>query len=215
MARLIDLTHSLEDGQAVFPGDPEVRIEAAGTVATQRYNLTRLSLGSHAGTHLDAPYHFFEEGRRVDQIDLARLYGPATLVDLAPGSALAAETRLTVEMLARHEGAFEEGARVIYRTGWDRWHGKAEFFEGFPSLTVEAARWIAARKIGLLGMDTPSPSEEWLEVHQVLLAKGVEIVIVESLANLDQLPERFTLAALPLKLRGRDGAPVRAVGICE
>jgi arylformamidase len=89
------------------------------------------------------------------------------------------------------------------------------FFDDFPSLTQEAASYLVARGIRLLGMDTPTPSRDWLEVHRVLLGQPAEVVIVESLAHLDQLPDEFTFIGFPLLFKGRDGSPIRAVGLCE
>ena len=172
-------------------------------------------MGTHQGTHLDAPRHFFEDGRGVDAIALERCFGPATLIDLAPGGALPAKCPITVEMLAPFAECFAPGARVVYRTGWDRQFGRPEFFTEYPTLTLDAARWIAERRIALLGMDTPTPSVEAVECHRLLLAPGVEIVILEALTGLDALPSRFTLSALPLKVRDGDGAPVRAVAILD
>jgi len=100
---------------------------------------------------------------------------------------------------------------VIYRTGWSHAFGTETFFKEFPTLTLDAARWMAERQIGMIGMDTPTPSTDWLECHHILLAKDVEIVIVEGLTNLDQLPETFRFIGFPLKLAGRDGSPIRAV----
>jgi arylformamidase len=211
MPTLIDLSHPLEHGQLNFPFDPKISILPHNTIASIGYNITQLSLSTHQGTHLDAPYHFFDDGRTVDQIALSRFCGPATLVDLAPGSHLPAGNPVTLAMLLPHEDAFQPGARIIYRTGWDRQFGRPEFFTQFPTLTLEAARWIASRQIGLLGMDTPTPSTEWKECHHILLAKGVEIVIVEGLTHLDQLPPRFTFIGFPLNIKGRDGSPIRAV----
>jgi arylformamidase len=104
---------------------------------------------------------------------------------------------------------------VIYRTGWDQTFGTPECFSDFPSLTLEAARWIAARRIGLLGMDTLTPSADWKEVHLALLHRDVEIVIVEGLTNLARLPEHFTFIGFPLNIQGRDGSPIRAVALVE
>ena len=215
MVKLIDLSHPLEHGQLNFPLDPKISVVVHNTVATIGYNITQISLSTHQGTHLDVPFHFYDDGKTVDQMPLERFYGPAVLVDLAPGSCLPAKTPITVEMLAPHARKFQPGAKVIYRTGWDRTFGTPECFTDFPTLTLDAARWIAERRIGLLGMDTLTPSTEWKEVHLLLLGKGVEIVIVEGLTNLDQLPERFTLAAFPLNIKGRDGSPIRAVAIVE
>lgn len=160
---------------------------------------------------MDAPFHFYDDGKTIDQMRLEQFYGPATLVDLAPGSFLEGKTPLTVELFEPHADKFQPGAKIIYRTGWSRKFGTPEFFAEFPTLTLEAAQWIADREIGLLGMDTPTPSTDWLECHHILLKCGVEIVVVEALTNLDQLPENFTFIGFPLNLKGRDGAPIRAV----
>ena len=211
MPRFIDLSHPLADGLPNFPNDPQLSVKVHTTVAQSGYNLSHLSLSSHQGTHLDAPFHFYDDGATLDQIPLARFCGPATLVDLAPGGVLPASTPLTVDTFAPHAAAFTPGGRVLYRTGWDREFGTPRFFTEFPTLTLDAARWIASRGIGLLGMDTPTPSTDWLECHHILLAKGVEIVIVEGLTNLDRLPPTFRFIGFPLNIPGRDGSPIRAV----
>lgn len=212
---LIDLSHPLEDGQLNFPFDPKISIVVHNTVSSIGYNISQISMSSHQGTHLDAPFHFYDDGKTLDQMRLEQFYGPATLIDLAPGGALEAGTPLTVEMFEAHAAAFEPDAKIIYRTGWDRMFGHPEFFSDFPTLTLDAARWIADRGIGMLGMDTPTPSTDWLECHHILLAEGVEIVIVEGLTNLEQLPRHFTFMGFPLNLKGRDGSPIRAVALVD
>jgi kynurenine formamidase len=212
MATLIDLSHPLEHGQLVYPKDPKIEVTWDRTVQEHGVNVSRLVMGSHQGTHLDAPFHFFEDGATLDQIPLERFFGPAELVDLAPGGMLEPKSPITAQMLSEHHGAFQPGAKVICRTGWHRMFGRPEFFADLPSLTLEAAEWIAGQGIGLLGMDTPTPSKiAGRPCHYALLRKGVEIVIVEGLANLDQLPQRFTFIGFPLNLKGRDGSPIRAV----
>jgi len=215
MTRLIDLSHPLEHDQLNFPSDPKLSIVTHNTVDAIGYNISKISLSSHQGTHLDAPFHFYTDGKTIDQMTLDQFYGPAKLVDLAPGSYLPAKTPLTVEMFEAHAQAFEPNSKVIYRTGWDRAFNTPEFFTDFPTLTLEASRWIADRKIGLLGMDTPTPSTQWLECHHILLEKKVQIVIVEGLTHLDQLPEQFTFIGFPMNLKGRDGSPIRAVAVVE
>ncbi len=214
--KLIDLSHPLEHGQLNFPFDPKISVVPHGSTATLKYNITQISLSTHQGTHLDAPYHFFDNGKTLDQMQLTQFYGPATLIDLAPGKFLKAKTPLTVEMFAPYEAVFKPDAKIIYRTGWDRAFGKPEYFAEFPTLTLDAARWIASKKIGLLGMDTPTPSADWLECHHILLRKGVEIVIVEGLTNLKKVPAypaQFTFIGFPLNIKGRDGSPIRAVAV--
>jgi kynurenine formamidase len=211
--RFIDLTHQLEDEQPAFPGDPTPRIKPFHSLSDAGYNTTRFALGSHQGTHLDAPFHFFRDGVTVDRIPLETLHGPATLADLAPGGELGRRAVISAEMLAAHEAAFQPGARVIYRTGWESRFGDRDFYEKYPSLTSEAAEWIAARGVALLGMDTPSPAEDYEKVHKSLLGAGV--IVIEGLTNLAQLPGEFVLSAFPLKLKGRDGAPIRAVAMVD
>ena len=132
MTRLIDLSHPLEHGQLNFPFDPKIAVLAHNSVASIGYNMTQISMATHQGTHLDVPFHFYDNGLTVDQMPLERFYGPAVLVDLAPGGDLPARTPITVEMLAPHAAKFQPGAKVIYRTGWDRTFGTAECFSDFP-----------------------------------------------------------------------------------
>ncbi len=212
---LIDLSHPLEHGQFNFPFDPKISVLVHHTVASIGYNMTQISMATHQGTHLDAPYHFYDDGKPIDQMPLEQFYGPATLVDLAPGGFLEAGTPLTVAMFEAHAEVFQPGARIVYRTGWDRMFGDPRFFSDFPTLTQDAASWIASRKIGMLGMDTPTPSTDWKEVHLILLAADVEILIVEALTHLEKLPEHFTFIGFPLNIVGRDGSPIRAVAVVD
>lgn len=209
--KIIDLSHSIWDEQPCYPGDPVPRVRPFDSIAEAGYNTTRLAIGSHQSTHLDAPFHYFHKGQTVDRIPLEQLYGPATLVDLAPDSELGEQASIGPPMFEAHAEAFQPGARVLYRTGWGVRFGKSGYFRRHPSLTVEAAQWIAERRIVLLGMDTPSPAEDPDEVHKILLGAGV--IIVESLAHLEELPREFLFIAFPLRLTGRDGSPVRAAAV--
>jgi kynurenine formamidase len=162
---------------------------------------------------VDAPLHFLAGGRSVDELPLEKLVGPARLIDLASGGQLEAGARLGVEALAPFAEFIRPGARLLCRTGWDRRFGGPGFYDGYPSIDPTAARLLAERGIWLLGLDTPSPSVEPEEVHRILLGAGV--VILEALTGLERLPDEFLLAALPLKLRGGDGSPARAVAILD
>jgi arylformamidase len=209
--RLIDLTHPLRDGLPSFPGDPPLSIKPAGTIETTRCNNSQIEMGSHQGTHLDAMFHFVADGRTLDQMPLEWFYGPARVVRLPRE----ADTEITAQDLAEHERFLTAGARIIIATGWEREFGTERFFTDFPSMTQEAARYLASRKLRLIGMDMPTPSKDFYEVHHILLGAGVEMVIVESLANLDALPldEEFTFIGFPLNFAGRDGSPIRAVAL--
>lgn len=208
--KLIDLSHPLTDGGPAFPGDPTPAIRPFTHLATHQYNLTQVQMGTHTGTHLDAMFHFFDDGRTIDRMPLDWFYGPARVLPVpkAPGA------EITAEDLRGHESHLTPGARILLNTGWHRRYGNPEFFEAFPSLTLEAAHYLVSRKIRLLGMDLPTPGKDWLELHHILLAADAEVVLVESLNNLDVLPDTFTFIGFPLNFSGRDGSPIRAVAVC-
>lgn len=203
--KLVDLSHPLVHGQQTFPSDPKLSIVPHGNTRTLKYNITQIVMGSHQGTHLDAMYHFLDDGKTLDQMPLEWFYGKVHVLRIPK----AAREEITVEDFLPYEHLLVPEAKIIYETGWYKHFGKDNFFEDFPSLTQEASTYLADRNIRMLGMDTPTPSRDWYEVHHILLKK--EIVIVESLTNLDQVPDEFTFMGFPLNLQGRDGSPIRAV----
>jgi arylformamidase len=207
--KFIDLSHPLIHGQDNFPWDPKLSIVPHGTTKTLKYNMTQVSLGTHQGTHLDAMFHFMDDGRTIDQMPLDWFYGEAVLLRIPK------QPREEIELadFQIYEDLLQPGARIVYETGWHRHFGMEDYFSDFPSLTLEAARCLVSRKIRLLGMDTPTPSRDWYEVHHILLAKDAEVVVVEGLAHLDQVPDRFLFCGFPLNFQGRDGSPIRAVAI--
>jgi arylformamidase len=209
--RLIDLTHALVHGQPSFPGDPALSVTSHKTVAADRVNLSLISMGSHQGTHLDAMAHFVEGGRTLEKMPLEWFHGPARLIRIPKR----AREEIVVADLEPFERFLTPGARIIYETGWHREFGKPNYFADFPSLTQDAARYLASRRIRLLGMDTPTPGRDWYEVHHILLGEPAEIVVVESLAHLDLLPDTFTFIGFPLPFAGRDGSPIRAVALVD
>jgi kynurenine formamidase len=208
--RTIDLSLPLFDGMRGVTLEPNTRIADRG------YNTTIAHLYSHAGTHMDAPRHFLEQGGPIDQVPLDKCVGPALVIDLthkAPNSLI------TVEDLAPHENKIEKGGRLLLRTDWDRRAGQTSYRSHMPRISADLARWLVDKEIVLLGVQTPAVAsvrpenrDELIEVHQILLR--AEMVIVESLANLDQVrQETVYFVALPLKIAGCDGSPVRAIAI--
>jgi arylformamidase len=208
--KLIDLSHPMIHGQPAFPNDPKLAIITHGTVPTHKYNISQVLMGTHQGTHLDAMFHFFDDGRTLDQMPLEWFYGPARRLNIPKPP----NGEITAEDLRLHERHLAPGAKIIVATGWHQHFGAPDYFTDFPSFTLDAAKYLASRKIRLLGMDMPTPGRQWLEIHHVLLAKQVEIVLVEGLANLAALPDEFTFMGFPLNLQGRDGSPIRAVALC-
>ena len=206
---LIDLSHPMEHGQQTFPMDPKLSIVPHGDTTTLKYNITQIVMSSHQGTHLDAMYHFIDDGKTLDQMPLDWFYGLTHLLRIPKN----AKDEITEDDFKPYEHLLTEGAKIIYETGWHKNFGADNFFTEFPTLTLDTSKYLASKKIRMLGMDTPTPSYDWYEVHHVLL--GEEIVIVEALANLDQAPDEFTFMGFPLNFKGRDGSPIRAVAMVE
>jgi kynurenine formamidase len=209
--RFIDLSHPLRDGLPAFPSDPQLQIAPHLTIARDRCNVSRITMGSHQGTHLDAMAHFVPDGKRIDAMPLEWFYGPARVLRMPK----APREEITASDFAQHEALLNPGARILISTGWEREFGTPRFFEDFPSMTQEAARYLASRRLRLIGMDMPTPGRDYYEIHHILLAPEVEMVIVEGLAHLDQLPANFTFIGFPLKFAGGDGSPIRAVAVVE
>jgi kynurenine formamidase len=210
--RIIDLTLPLYHGMRGVSTEPHTRYQTDG------YNTTMLHLYSHAGTHMDAPLHFIEDGGTIDTIPLARCIGPALVVDVTH---VEPNGLIEVEDLAAHAGRIGKGIRLLLRTDWSHHAEQDDYRSHMPRISADLARWLVEKQIILVGVEQPSVASvrpenraELTEVHQILLS--AEIIIVEGLANLDQLSQEVVhFIALPLKVRGCDGSPVRAVAIEE
>lgn len=211
--RLVDLSHPVAPGMPVYPGDPAVTFAPAADLATEGCRLLRLTLGTHTGTHLDAPAHMLEQGATLDALPAARLAGPGLCLDVC------GRTDITPEDLAPVVGRLPPGGWLLLHTGWDARWGQAEYFAGRPGLTPEAANGLAREAVaaGLagVGVDTPSVDVKSRPDHPVHLALlGAGLCIAENLRGLEALPERdFTFLCLPPALVGTDGAPARAVAL--
>lgn len=210
--RIIDLSIILYDGIRGLETEPRT------TFAEMGYATTTLHLYSHAGTHMDAPRHFLDGGDSIDNVPLDRCVGPALVADLTHKEA---NSLISVEDLTPFADRIGAGRRVLLRTDWSLHAEMDDYRTHMPRISRELARWFVDREISLLGVETPSVAslrpgmgEELIEVHQILLKAG--IVIVEGLANLHQLRrDEVHLIVLPLKIRGCDGSPVRAIAIEE
>ena len=206
--RIVDLTLPINDQL------PRASVVTASTIADDGWNSTTLSLYSHCGTHMDAPRHFLEQGATIDQQSLSVCCGPAKVLDLSP---VAPQELIDVQRLERWVNRIQPGDRLLLRTDWHRRFGTPEYRHALPRISVELARWLAARRVALIGVEPPSVADvnnmaELTEVHQILLSGNV--VIVEGLAQLDQLRHDVVhFIALPLRVAGGDGSPVRAMAI--
>ncbi|MFI7584958.1 cyclase family protein [Kocuria sp. M1N1S27] len=215
--RLVDLSHPVEAGMQVFPGDPPVDSRLAASFPLDGFQVTELHLGTHSGTHLDAPLHTVEGGPPVDELDLSRLVGPARIVhvpDLGDHDVIRwAHVRAQLEDV----GA---GTIVLFRTDWSQHFGTPRYL-AHPVLHAEIAERLLESGVRVLGVDTLNPDRTpdasstgplELPVHAAVLGAGG--VIIENLTNLHAVTWRDpVLSALPLRLSGLDGSPVRAVAM--
>lgn len=210
MSRIVDLSLDIYDRAPTFWPDPKTAVIPALEIKNLKYNITQLVMSTHLGTHLDAPFHFFDDGRTVDRLDPARGFGPAWVLDF---SAKAPKAEITRADLARHEAKIGRGSRIIIRTGWDAAFPEDRYFTDFPGLPPDACAYLVERGIACLALDTPSVyGADYVPVHHALLR--AEVLIVEGLAHLGDLAsERVFFAALPLRIRGRDGSPCRAIAV--
>ena len=211
MSRIIDLTAPMYDGAPTMPMDPKLSISWHCSLDDLGYNLSRVVTSTHQGTHIDAARHFYQDGECIDEVALERCVVKAVKADL---SAKIQKEAIEVSDLLPYEGFIDSGCAVLLHTGWDKQFPNPSFFSDFPCITKSLADWFVEKKIGLVGMDMPTPNgEDWKYVHTRMLGKG--ILIVEGLANLEQLPagKEFMFYSLPLKLQGRDGSPVRAIAV--
>lgn len=233
-SRLVDLTHPFNERTVYWPTSPsafELDTLAWGrTSAGYFYAAAALATPEHGGTHLDAPIHFGEGKRTADQIPLDQLVGPGLVLDISESAAGDRDYRLTREDVlafeARH-GRIPAGAIVLLRTGWDRyWPDRASYLGddtpgdasrlSFPSYGEGAARLLVEeRKVAMLGVDAASidygASGDFV-VHRV--AAAADVPGLENLTNLGELPETgFLVIALPMKIEGGTGGPVRAIAV--
>lgn len=209
MRRFIDISVDVGPDLIVWPGDPSIDVRPVSRISRgDSANVSELRLGSHTGTHIDAPFHFIEGGATADEVPLEVLVGDAVVADLTRAEGPVGPHEL--EAL----GLRSDVSRLLLKTSnsaiWDR--RPAAFPSRYVSLSAEGARWIVEHGIRLMGIDflsieaMGSPGHP---THRTLLAAGV--VIVEGLDLSAVEPGRYELMCLPLKLAGGDGAPARAV----
>ncbi len=209
--RVIDLSHVIEDGMPVFPGDNPPRLDTVCTVEQCGYCEHKLVMGSHTGTHMDAPAHMISGGACLDAMPVQRFAGPGRVVDIRQFS----KERVPRDYLKAQD---LDGAEfVLLHSGWDSRWGREAYFHDYPVLSAAAAQWLAGLGLKGLGLDMISPDPTHpptAEIHQALLGAGM--VLIENLCGLGELPPGgFTFCAQPLKLKNADGSPVRAVAILD
>ncbi len=202
----IDVSVPLYSGMVHWPDNPPVKIERMlnmdkGDVC----NVSTLSMGSHTGTHMDAPVHFIRKGKGLHEMPIEATLGPARVIDIRD------KESIKPDELRPHR--IQRGERVLFRTRNSSRSWKTdEFDKDFVYISQEAGRFLAERKVRTVGVDYLSVGGfrcDGVETHEALLGAGIWIIEGLNLAKIK--PGKYDLICLPLKVRGGDGAPARAI----
>ena len=206
--RTYDITLTISPDMIVWPDDPPIELYRTSKIEEgANANVSRVHMSVHTGTHIDAPCHFLEDGKSVEDIPIALLTGRAYVLHLPD------EVDLITRELIEHSTIPPRTKRVLFRTrNSETWKSDQWIFDKrYVALTPDAAEYMIKRGVKLVGVDYLSiaPFEDPIPTHYTLLQAGV--VIVEGL-NLSEVSQgRYTLYCLPLKISGSDGAPARAI----
>lgn len=207
-AEVFDITVPLSPDLPVWPGDPDVAVEPLSQIDDgDAANVSRLTLSSHSGTHVDAPRHFFANGMTLDEVALDRWLGPCFVLAVSDDAQRIGPEHLDGRVPARTE-------RLLLKTANSKlWRaGKASFATEYVALSAEGAHWLIERGIKLVGIDylsiEPFADAEH-ETHRALL--GNDVLIIEALNLTGIEPGEYGLMCLPLPLAGGDGAPARVL----
>ena len=211
---MVDLTLPVSGSLPAFPGSPAPGFLSWADLKRDGYNLELLFMSSHSGTHIDAPYHFVRNGKTVDEVPVERLMRDAVLIK-TPKAANGQISKSDIVLFEQENGAIPDGGTVVFCTGWQKNLSRKSYFTQNPGLSKAAARYLASKRTNLVGIDSPSIDpgrDHGFSAHHLLLKN--DVLIVENLSNLEKIRRvGFSLVALPLRLDGASGSPVRAVGI--
>ena len=207
--KIIDLTHTLTGDIPVYPGDPPPRLTPCATIEERGFRQLSIEIGSHTGTHVDAPAHLLPGGITLDMYPLEAFIGPALVLDCRLSEE---QMRLALRIQSARRAQF-----VFFRTGHGALWGRPEYSTPWPTPPESILRLLVSRGIKGVGVDAMSvdpAGDSDLPNHRLLMEAG--LLIFENLARLELLPMGiFTFVGTPLRLPRADGAPVRALGIAK
>ena len=206
----------IDERTPFYPGDPAPRVCPATTIAREGVNVSRLDIGSHSGTHCDAPFHFLEDGLKLHELPLERFLGPGVVIDC---SQVAPRSPITTDAIAPYRARLGDGVIVLLRTGWDV-RATAETIFDHPFLDGAACAELLSSGVRTVGIDAINLDEtptgeldrDRFVCHDAISRAGG--VIVENLVNLAAADfDDPLISVLPLSVPGADGAPTRAVAL--
>jgi kynurenine formamidase len=205
--KLVDLSFPIHDGMLTFPRPWHTRVKIAGMGRIKKHGreTAKIILGTHTGTHIDAPRHFIPGGASIEKIPLEICVGEALLISFR------GKRQISAQDLRQKLKGTRGIKRLIVRFGWSKNWGRPAYYRNHPYFSEDACRFLVKRGVKLLGMDTPSPDGSLDSPnHKFFLKQGV--FLLEYLCNLDKLKgPQIELIALPLKIKGVDGSPARVI----
>ncbi len=208
MSKIIDISVDISENMVLWEGDAGVKARRVMTLAKgDAYNLTRLYMSVHQGTHIDAPLHFLENGNSTDHFPLEAMVGPVQVVQVDDSIDLI--TKTVLERCAIRTDC----KRILFKTRNSKYwkNGDRTFHKDYCGINSDGARYLAGLGLRLVGMDylSVSPMSDLEEPHRILMRKGV--VILETLNLSEVTPGMYNLYCLPLKLVGTEGSPARVI----
>jgi kynurenine formamidase len=211
--RVVDLSHTVEPGMPTYPGTPGPAIQPLASIAEQGYAEQLVTFSTHTGTHVDLPSHIIPDKVLPDVFTVEQFAGSGIALDVRGSTG----ELISVDMLMPYSALIKECDFLLLCSGWSSYWGTPDYFERYPVLTIDAARWLAGFRLKGLGVDMISVDEADsadFPVHKILLQKG--IVLIENLAGLSSLlHENFIFCCFPLKLAAAEASPVRAVALFD
>lgn len=236
--KIVDLSHSYSDKTIYWVTAMEFELDTVFNGQTEKgyfYAANNFSTAEHGGTHIDAPIHFAQNGKTVDQIPLEKLIGNGIKIDVSSNASKNRDYLIRIDDLKAWETSekmkIPDGSIVLLQTGFSKFYPDKKTYLGttergehaikelhFPGLSPKAAKWLVEnRNIKAIGIDTPSidyGQSEYFESHVILLSE--DIPAFENLTHLEKLPNKgFDIIALPMKIEGGSGAPLRIVALLK
>lgn len=211
--KIVDLSHTVSPHIPIYPGTEPPISSSPCTIDTVGFAEKKITLYSHTGTHVDGPAHIIEGARTLDQMSIDCFAGPSCVLDLSRIKKPTIDIA-DLEPFECHIGGEEF---VLLHTGWDKYWGRDQYFEGYPILSRDSALWLAGHNLKGVGVDAISVDDvgsKTFPIHKILLEYNT--IVIENLVNLLKLPKNsFIFFCMPLKLEKADGSPVRAIGVIE
>ncbi|GEN35620.1 cyclase [Aneurinibacillus danicus] len=209
--KIVDLSLPLTNDTPIYPGDPEPNISVATTLENEGYNLHYVHLGSQTGSHVDAPYHFSNEGQRIDESDLRLFVGTGVVI---PVTGKGEEEEITLQDVEPYLDQLAPGKIVLFHTGWSQYAGEEKFFR-HPYVHIDVIHEMIRRGIRTFFIDTINIDRTGgteFPVHDAVAE--VNGIIAENLTNFGAIDfPNPLISAFPLRIIGSDGSPVRAVAM--